>query len=112
MAQNGGRLTLGELDTEGVERWVDHKKAQVRTYPHKPVCESKRPHRRAMMHSCTWPFHNGSDETALVCMSTWAPRNEPALLQLFTCHVAAHCQKLIRTPQKASCTLQLHKRYW
>ena len=29
VAQNGSRLTLGELDTEGVERWVDHKKAQV-----------------------------------------------------------------------------------
>lgn len=27
---SGGRLTLGELDTEGVERWVDQKKAQVR----------------------------------------------------------------------------------
>lgn len=26
----GGRLTLGEMDTEGVERWVDQKKAQVR----------------------------------------------------------------------------------
>jgi hypothetical protein len=31
VAQNGSRLTLGELDTEGVERWVDHKKAQVRS---------------------------------------------------------------------------------
>ena len=26
---SGGRLTLGEMDTEGVERWVDQKKAQV-----------------------------------------------------------------------------------
>lgn len=26
----GNRLQLGELDADGVETWVDHKKAQVR----------------------------------------------------------------------------------
>lgn len=31
VATNAGtRLTLGELDADGVEAWVDHKKAQVR----------------------------------------------------------------------------------
>jgi hypothetical protein len=30
VATNAGtRLTLGELDADGVEAWVDHKKAQV-----------------------------------------------------------------------------------
>jgi hypothetical protein len=29
-AGGGKRLTLGELDLAGVEKWVDHKKAQVR----------------------------------------------------------------------------------
>ena len=34
VATNAGtRLTLGELDADGVEAWVDHKKAQVRATP-------------------------------------------------------------------------------